>query len=422
MKRKIRPAKKNLGSLSPSAEGLVGEVQGKIQSGSLGADAFLIKLQPLSPEELKDLFRELLQKGNDQTFLLLEAICGKDEKVDLALAESLGVWFSPRAADLLHRLSGATSSRAVTKSIRRSIFQLQSRGLDAEEISDRAPAIYRPPQPAASEGFLTPIDSTGHRVVLLARPQIPQGMAAFSTAISDREGIVDFSGFETSRKNFHEYLEMFRGQYPGEVVDADPDYCAGLMMEAAEIGQKKGTAPSPEFLKWRPLMGFSSSLPLRALIYRYLEEEEIKSRPELLDRSASLFQLSSFETWSLEEADSKKYAALLKEASASRLVLAPHQKEGRLVEIYQQAVHEVFDGPRRLLYRRRLEEMAYILWKKGQENEARVSAAAAAGMEKESGILAPHPFLMELVKRSLSSQLEQEKEKKEEEPGFIIKP
>jgi hypothetical protein len=169
-------------------------------------------------------------------------------------------------------------------------------------------------------------------------------------------------------------------------------------------------------------MGSSPSLPLRPLIYRYLEEEETKSRPELLDRSASLFQLSPFETWALEEGDSKKYLALLKEASASRLVLAPHQKEGRLMEIYQQAVHELFDGPRRLLYRRRLEEMAYILWKKGQESEARVAVAAAAEMEKESGILAPHPFLMELVKRSLSSQLEQEKEKKEQEPGFIIKP
>jgi len=205
-------------------------------------------------------------------------------------------------------------------------------------------------------------------------------------------------------------------------VEADPDYCSGLIMEAAEIGQKKGSSPSPEFLKWRPLMGSSHSLPLRPLIYGYLEEEETKSRPELLDRSASLFQLSSFNTWSLEEEESKKYFALLKEVSASRLVLAPHQKEGRLIEIYQQAVHDLFDGPRRLLYRRRLEEMAYVLWKNAQENEARVALAAAAGMEKESGILAPHPFLMELVKRSLSSQMEEEKGKKEQEPGFIIQP
>jgi len=371
---------------------------------------------------MKDLFQELLQKGNDQTFLLLEAICGKDERIDLALAEGIGLWFSPRSADLLHRLSAATSSKAVAKSIRKSIFRLRSRGIETEEISDRAPAVYHPPQPAASEGFLTPIDSSGHRVVLLARPQIPQGMVAFSAAISDREGIVDFSGFETSRKNFYEYLEIFREQYPGEVVEADPHYCSGLIMEAAEIGQKKGTSPSPEFLKWRPLMGSSSSLPLRPLIYRYLEEGETKSRPELLDRSASLFQLSPFNAWSLEEEESRKYLALLKEASASRLVLAPHQKEGRLMEIYQQAVHDLFDGPRRLLYRRRLEEMAYILWKKGQENETRVALAAAAGMDKESGILAPHPFLMELVKRSLSSLLEEEKEEKGQEPGFIIKP
>ena len=92
------------------------------------------------------------------------------------------------------------------------------------------------------------------------------------------------------------------------------------------------------------------------------------------------------------------------------------------MEIYQQAVHDLFDGPRRLLYRRRFEEMAYILWKKGQENETRVALAAAAGMDKESGILAPHPFLIELVKRSLSSLLEEEKEEKGQEPGFIIKP
>jgi hypothetical protein len=422
MKRKNRPAKKNSGSLAPLVEALVGEVQGNIQSGIQGADALLIKVQPLSPEEMKGLFQELLQKGNDQTFLLLEAICGKDERIDLALAESIGLWFSPRSADLLHRLSAATSSKAVAKSIRKSIFRLRSRGIETEEISDRAPAVYHPPQPAASEGFLTPIDSSGHRVVLLARPQIPQGMAAFSAAISDREGIVDFSGFETSRKNFYEYLEVFREQYPGEVVEADPHYCSGLIMEAAEIGQKKGTSPSPEFLKWRPLMGSSPSLPLRPLIYRYLEEGETKSRPELLDRSASLFQLSPFNAWSLEEEESRKYLALLKEASASRLVLAPHQKEGRIMEIYQQAVHDLFDGPRRLLYRRRLEEMAYILWKNGQENEARVALAAAAGMDKESGILAPHPFLMELVKRSLSSLLEGEKEEKGQEPGFIIKP
>jgi hypothetical protein len=422
MNRKNKPAMKDPGPFSPQVEAIVREVENDIQSGVHDADALLPKLRGLASEELKDFFRDLLGKESVQTRLLLEALCGKDEKIDLPLAESLGHWFSPKAADLLHRLAAATSSKAVAKSIRRSIFRLKSRGLSVEEISNRSPAVYHPPPPAISEGFLSPIDSAGHRIVLLARPQVPQGVVAFSTVISDREGIVDFSGFETSRKNFHEYLEVFQEQYSGEIVEADPEYCFGMIVETAEISQKKGTAPSAEFSKWRPLMGSSPPLPLRPLIYRYLEGEEIKSRPELLDRSASLFQVSPFETWVLEKEESQKYSALLKEASASRLVLTPYQKEGRLMEIYQQAAHDLFDGPRRLLYRRRLEEMAYVLWKKGKENEAQVTLAAAAGMEKESGILAPHPFLLELVKRSLASLLEEEKEEKKGGPGLIIKP
>jgi hypothetical protein len=422
MNRKNKPAEKDSKPLSHQVEATVREVEADIQCGVQDADALLPKLRGLASEELKDLFHHLLGKENVQARVLLEAICGKDEKIDLAVAESLGRWYSPQAADLLHRLAAATSSKAVAKSIRKSIFRLKSRGLSAEEIRTGSPAVYHPPPPAISEGFLGPMDSAGHRIVLLARPQIPRGVAAFSTVISDREGIVDFNGFETSRKNFHEYLEVFPEQYSGEIVEADPEYCFGLIVEAAEISQKRGTAPSAEFSKWRPLMGSSPPLPVRPLIYRYLKEEEIKSRPELLDRSASLFQVSPFDTWFLEKEESEKYFALLKEASASRLVLTPYQKEGRLMEIYQQAAHDLFDGPRRLLYRRRLEEMAYVLWKKGKENEARVALAGAAAMERESGILAPHPFLLELVKRSITSLLEEEKEKKGEEPGFIIKP
>jgi hypothetical protein len=194
------------------------------------------------------------------------------------------------------------------------------------------------------------------------------------------------------------------------------------VVEAAEISQKKGKVLSPEFLKWRPLMGPTPALPVKPIIYQYLRKEEAESRTDLLDRSASLFQAPSLQSWFLEKEESQKYLSLLQQASESRLVLTPYQKESRVMEIYQQAVHELFDGPRRLLCRRRLEEMAYVLWKKGQENESRMSLAAAAGMEKESGILSPHPFLLELVKRSLAALIEEEKEKKDKEPGLIVRP
>jgi hypothetical protein len=422
MNARNKPAKKNLRPVSPQVEALVREAEDPIRSWIQDTNPLIQKLGSLSSEEQEDFFLHLIKRGNEQVRLLLEALAGKDEKLDLALSKSLGYWISPPAADLLRRMSASAASKIVSKSVRKSIFRLKSKGLAVEDVGDRSPAIYHPPPPAAPEGFLSSIDSAGNRMVWLARPQIPPGMAAFTGAISDTEGIVDFNGLETSRKNFHEYVAMFQEEYSWEIVEADPAYCLGLFFEAAEIGERKGKAPPAEFLKWRPAMGPAPALPLRPLIYEYLKEEEAKSSSDLLDHSASLFQVPFFQTWFLEKEESQKYLTLLREASASRLVLTPYQKESRLMEIYRQAFHELFTGPRRLLYRRRLEEMAYVLWKKGLEKEARMSLAAAGDLEKESGILSPHPFGLELVKRSLLSIMEEEKEKKSEEPGLIIRP
>jgi len=126
----------------------------------------------------------------------------------------------------------------------------------------------------------------------------------------------------------------------------------------------------------------------------------------------------------LEKEEAQKYMDLLEGASQSRLILAPHQQESRLFEIYQHAVHELFDEKRRLLFRRRLEEMAFMLWKKGLQAEARIALSAAAGLSEESKILYPHPFLLELVKRSLMYLREEQKQEKEREKGsgLIIPP
>ncbi|MCJ7492826.1 MAG: hypothetical protein MUP68_01120 [Deltaproteobacteria bacterium] len=67
--------------------------------------------------------------------------------------------------------------------------------------------------------------------------------------------------------------------------------------------------------------------------------------------------------------------------------------------------------------------MAYCLLKEGKEPEAQISLAAALGLEKESGLLTPHPFLLELVKRSLAAIVErEEEERKRRESGLIVKP
>ncbi len=422
MEEKKGRAKKEDTAIRGEIEALVKEAEENLQSWCRDPSPLLQKLEPFTPELQEDFFLSLLKKGNEDFLSLLEAVMGKEEKMDLAMARTLGRWNSPRAADFLRHLASSVSSRTVIKAIRKSIFRLRSQGWSVKDIGDSAPSVYRPLQPSSPEGFLSSVDSVGTRMVWLSRPQPLQGLFAFHALIGDLQGITDFSGFETSRKKFHDYLKEFREAVPWEIVEADPQYCHGLIIEASEINQRKGQPAPDGFSKWRPLMGNPPELPLKPLIYLYLPEEELKTRSELLDRSGSLFELSTFQAWLLEEEEMQKYLPLLKEASESRLVLTPYQKEGRVMEIYRQAVEELFDKTRRALFRRRLEEMAYVLWKTGKQNEAQMSLAAALGMESGGGIFFLHPFLLELVKRSLTARLEEEAKKKEKESDLLIKP
>jgi hypothetical protein len=422
MKEKNLSSKKKLGSISPEAENLAKEAIHQMSSWTEDPDLFLSRLEALSPQEWEGLFLSLIRSQSEEVYPLIQQILGREERIDLALAESLGRWNAPEAGILLHRLASKTSSKTILKSIRKSIFRLKTQGIDVQEIGDSSPAVFRPLQAVPPEGFVSSLDPTGTRFVWLVRPQLPQGVMVFHALVSDTQGMIDFRSFEASRKKFHQYLEEFRKSVPWEIVEAAPDYCLGLMNEAAEINQKKGQTPPGDFLEGRALMGTSPPLPLKPLIYQLLNEEEWKDRSDLLDRSPSLFQLSYFQDWFLEEKEGEKYLELLKESSESPLVLSPYQKEARFIDIYRQAVNELFDPGRKSLYRRRLEEMAYFLWKTGKETDAQMCLVAALGMEMEGGVLSTHPFLLELVKRALTARMEEEARKKAKEKDLLIKP
>ena len=410
--------------LSPERETLAADIIENLSRWLQEIPTLISKLRSFSAEELEIFCHYLLDKGEQPVLPLFEALTGKDVILDMALARGLGYGNSPLSAHFLKRWAGKNLSKKLTKEIRKSTFRLKSKGIPVEEIQDSSPGVFHAPQTSAAEGYLSAIDATGSRLVWLGKSQLPQGMVTISSLISDTEGIVDFQAFESSRKKFHEYMEQMRTDFAWEFVEADPMYCCGLIHEAHAIQIQKGKAPHSEYLKFRILLEPSHPLPLRPLIYQRLGEEEVRAHSELGAQSPSLFQTPSFQLWSLGKEEVQKYMNLLEEASQSRIILAPHQKESRFFDIYRQAVHELFDEKRCLLFRRRLEEMAYLLWQEGRQAEARVSLAAALELSVENKILSPPLFLLELVKRTLITRMGEKREEKEKEKGsgLIIQP
>jgi len=158
------------------------------------------------------------------------------------------------------------------------------------------------------------------------------------------------------------------------------------------------------------------------LIYSYLQADDIAGDDRLLRKGADLLKADVFSSWRIGEEEIRPYADEIREAEESKILLHPSQKEIRIQGIYQKALTELFSGERRFLYQRRLEEMAYVLFKLGKGEEANISLSVAMDLEKPLNPIQPSPFLFQLVTKSIFTLLTEAREKKSKEVSLIVKP
>jgi hypothetical protein len=131
-----------------------------------------------------------------------------------------------------------------------------------------------------------------------------------------------------------------------------------------------------------------------------------------------------FATWHIAAPEVQKYATLITETQTSKIVLRPDQKEARLNAIYRDALEDIFPEEKRFLWKRRLEEVAYVLLKTGMENESRAALSAAIDLNNPFSAIEPNPFIWNLLLKSIYSLIEVDHEKQEEEKktSLIITP
>jgi hypothetical protein len=362
-------------------------------------------------------------KTDEEIFQFLLPWLEEDPQTGGQLAESLVAIPDRLTGKLLHRMFAVTQDKKVRRMIKRSLYRLKSKGIVVEEVpSDKERSIFRPLPGEANEGFGSGIDFLGYRVLWLILPHPGRGLGVMHGVVSDREGIVDFSQEEMGRKGFRTFFKEVKEKNPFPIVEIEPSYVACLFAQAYQLNLEKKGAPPQAYLQVKSEIERIKKDYAKPLIYSYLQAEDIAGDDRLLRKGADLLNADVFSSWRIEEEQIRPYADDVREAEESKIVLHPGQKEVRLQGIYQKALTELFSGERRFLYQRRLEEMAYVFFKLGKEEEAEISLSVAMDLEKPIHPIQPSPFLVQLVMKSIFSLLSEANEKKSKEVSLIVKP
>jgi hypothetical protein len=360
-------------------------------------------------------------KSDEEIFRFLFTFWGKAPETDSQLAELLANIPDAKIARILQRMLEVTREKKAQKIIKRSLYRLKNRGITVEEVSHgERRSILQPLKAEPPKGFASAIDFLGQRLILLVIPHMGRRWTVAQGVISDTEGLIDFSGEEMTRKEFMRFFEEVREKTPLPFIEMEPPYAGFLLMKAYQLTLEKRKSPPQDFVLLKSEIENIRKDYEKPLIYSYLQADEIAEDDRILGNSGDLLKNDLFSSWRIEEDKIRPYAEAVSEAEESKIVLNQAQKEARFQEIYLKALSELFSEEKRLFFKRRIEETAYILLKMDRQDEAKISMAIALDLEKPLNLIRPNPFLFQLVIRSIFALLKETSEKKE--PSLIVKP
>ena len=360
-------------------------------------------------------------KSDEEIHQLFAPFLGKDLERDLRFFEGLATIPERKTVQLLCRLLEASGERTAKKVIKRSLYRLKAKGIAPEEApSPRGESILRPLQADPPEGFGSGIDFLGKRLLVMAIPHGSRRWTVMEGIVSDVWGLGDFSRDEMTRKEFRSFLEEIRKKNPFPLVQMEPSYAGFLFRQAYQVTVNGNGKMPPDYPRCKGEIEKIGKDHEKPLIYSYIRADEVMEDDHFLKKSGDLLKVDFLQTWGIEVEQIKPYADAVSEAEESKIVLSQAQKEARFHGVYQKALTDLFPEEKRLLFKRRLEETAYLLFKLGKEEEARISLAAALDLEKPPHPIQPNPFLYQLVIKSIFAVLAEADEKKE--PSLIVKP
>ena len=353
----------------------------------------------------------------------LGAHAGRTPELDRAIVERLARVVDVPHAAALRDLATAADERgwkAAAKDARRALYRFSQRGI----VPPAAPAEPAPAPrwlTAPMEGWLSGLDGRGDRLVWIARAQPGGGLHVMTAILNEPKGLRDVNLAEMPRKSLRRMHDDLRTRHAVRMTEADGAYCDALLAEGFERARAGGTAePVGQYPALRARLTTHPPAPREPPLIARVDPESMASGAASADGAKLLDELE-FITWALDRETLAPYLDEIQSARESPLVLSRPQQEDRVQAAVARAERELFGGAHATTWRRRLEEMAYVLHAGGRRELARTAAATAVALAAGT---TPLPFFTELLRRSVGAFVveDEAKARQEAEDSVLVRP
>jgi len=358
-----------------------------------------VSQSPLNPEQedlIDALFREVGITAPEDTLRKVP-----DALIAQSLIERLPS--DESVIPLLLVLKKGFKAKNVTKAIKRALFKLSRKGIPTERFyaEEKRPPVLKPLQKDPPQCYVGPVNGAGTRAVVVILHRGGKGLDIGFGVISDTEGFLEFFFRTVSRKDAKKLKDQFAAE-AGPFVETSLAHAATILEAAYQRQQAAKSSAPADYLELRPWLLDTTPLLERPAIYDLIPET-VTSKHILTDSNVkALFENPLMETWLIEFDSLRPFMEDMFKVNESPIVLTEGQKAGRVREIQEKCMAEIFTVEERERLQHRLEEMGYVLFRLGQEDAAGVALAGAHSVIQEASLLKTDPIVETLLARSIS--------------------
>ncbi len=284
---------------------------------------------------------------------------------------------------ILEKVYQQTGMKEISKIIKKLTHSLKQKGLEVPVTLGAEPqtgSVFKTvslPEPSA---VISSVDPEGFRLIFMVKPVTTYEFKVFNIITNDMKGIHEIEVINAFRKECQHFVDKLFSSEKTDFLEIPPESAAFLVEEACRITQENNNIISANISQWKTMFSDLIAAKKGPMIYGCLNKEKIASKEYLLSQMEDLLNKTDIALWFVISKEAKEQWMKMTNILYSPLVLSDVQKQERISEFHRNTVTLFFDKSRIKVYKRRLEEIAFFLYKKGKTDLAETALSAACSL------------------------------------------
>jgi len=305
---------------------------------------------------------------------------------------------------LLEQLYEKTGDKEIQRIAKKIAHTLKQQGIDLEVAPQKQHqnAIFKTAELPEPRAFATMIDAEGFRLIFMLKSISQHEIKIFNIMLSEEKGIADIEAIASLRRESQQLIKNLFSDKKIEFTEIPADKAAYLVMEALTLSEKQGGIISPNMVQWKTL--FSNLLPVASMpaIYEIFNETDIQAAGKLKDQSTVLLEVNEIPYWFIATDSGRDMWARLRQPTDNALPVMDIQTEDNDNELVKETANQFFTTARLQTFRRRLEELAYIFYLKGNSENAKIAFAQAIELTTPGLVPLENVFCSSLIRKGIA--------------------